>query len=312
MVQRTQIIVTIFLYLSWINCISQSSQCNGLAENIEIVNSYTLEDPQFVEGFFYDSDSDLIYESYGLYQHSGIRAYPLEDPITMENTQILYENPTDQFAEGLSKIGDVFYQLTYKEGIINTFHEEIDDTGNRQLVLDQQLALPRNQECIVPEGWGLTTDGERYLYMSDGSNSIYRFDPTNLSPFDQEEFEYAYAEGECSPDTQFEETYYIFNPEDPEVPLANLNELELVGDLLYVNILDFSVETFFIVEIQVTENSLTSTRMFDLCYLHELLCSEMENWEGAREFNGIAYHDPSGTFLLTGKEWPLIYSVDID
>mmetsp|Transcript_21981 Transcript_21981/g.24411 ORF Transcript_21981/g.24411 Transcript_21981/m.24411 type:complete len:152 (+) Transcript_21981:497-952(+) len=151
--------------------------------------------------------------------------------------------------------------------------------------------------------------------MSDGSNRIFRINPNDLLEFDRDEFELNYAEGECPEETQFDETYHIYSPDNPELPLGNLNELELVGDLLYVNILDFSVNTFYIAQIELNGSSLTATRIYDLCGLYEQMCTEIGEEDGCqtpREFNGIAFHDPSSTFLITGKDWPIIFSVELN
>jgi len=124
----------------------QNRVCQGLPRDVELVSTFTYEEPKFIEGFYYDPENDLIYESYGLYEESGIRAYPLEDPISEENVQILYENPPEQFGEGLARVGDSIYQLTYQEGIVNQFHEEIDENGDRHFVLDNQYSIPRTEE----------------------------------------------------------------------------------------------------------------------------------------------------------------------
>lgn len=256
-------IIVIFSLLNLTLSVGQNRRCNGLPRDVEIVDTYTLEDPRFIEGFFYDDENDLIYESYGLYEESGIRAYPLQDPISDDIVMDLYQNPSEQFAEGLARIGDSFYQLTYQEGIINEFHEEVSEEGDRTFVLDNQYAMPRTEECNNVEGWGLTTDGT-YLYMSDGSNRIYSFLPDNLVDFDQDQFEENYEDGECPEELVFEDTYDIYMPNDPNTPLSNLNELEFVGDYIYANILDFSVQTFFIAQIESVEGVLKTRRLFNL------------------------------------------------
>ncbi|CAI2376179.1 unnamed protein product [Moneuplotes crassus] len=295
----------------------QNRVCQGLPRDVELVGTFTYEEPKFIEGFYYDPENDLIYESYGLYEESGIRAYPLEDPISEENVQILYENPPEQFGEGLARVGDSIYQLTYQEGIVNQFHEEIDENGDRHFVLDNQYSIPRTEECTVVEGWGLTSDGT-YLYMSDGSNRIYRFLPSDLIEFSQDDFDMDYDDGECSEEVRFPTTFDIFHNHDPTTPLSNLNELEFVDGSIFANILDFSVQTFYVAQIDIEEDALTTRRVFNLCYLHDLACEAIGanandgSCAQVREFNGIAYHNPTDTFLFTGKEWPMIFSVSLD
>jgi glutaminyl-peptide cyclotransferase len=84
-------------------------------------------------------------------------------------------------------------------------------------------------------------------------------------------------------------------------PLININEMELVGDKLYVNVW-FSD---FIFEVNLA--SAAVTRIID--------CSEIVAKEASADeqnvLNGIAY-DGKGQFYITGKNWKNMFVVKIE
>lgn len=86
----------------------------------------------------------------------------------------------------------MFYQLTFQDGILNELTLGEDEEGNAILELQHRYAIPRDDDCVVPDGWGLTDD-ETYLYMSDGTDRIYRIDPATLIEFDADEFNIIYG-----------------------------------------------------------------------------------------------------------------------
>mmetsp|Transcript_25153 Transcript_25153/g.24916 ORF Transcript_25153/g.24916 Transcript_25153/m.24916 type:complete len:101 (+) Transcript_25153:513-815(+) len=100
--------------------------------------------------------------------------------------------------------------------------------------------------------------------MSDGSNRIYRFLPSDLIEFSQDDFDMDYDDGECSEEVRFPTTFDIFHNHDPTTPLSNLNELEFVDGSIFANILDFSVQTFYVAQIDIEEDALTTRRVFNL------------------------------------------------
>lgn len=67
------------------------------------------------------------------------------------------------------------------------------------------------------EGWGLTHDN-RYLYSSDGTHNIYKIDPDTFTVVDS---------------IQVTDTYGN--------QLEYINELEMVGNYIYANVLPSNV-----------------------------------------------------------------------
>jgi glutamine cyclotransferase len=104
----------------------------------------------FTEGLVVDGR--VLFESTGEYGHSRLRR------IDWRSGRILAERtlPT-QFGEGLTRLGDKLYQLTWKAG-----------TG---YIYDADSLASRGRFSYAGEGWGLTNDGHQ-LIMSDGTSVL--------------------------------------------------------------------------------------------------------------------------------------------
>lgn len=125
------------------------------------------------------------------------------------------------------------------------------------------------------EGWGLCHDGER-LVMSDGSATLTFRDPGTFE-----------AEG-------------TVDVTRDGAPLPMLNELECVGDLVYANVW----QTSLIVAIDPDTGEVVASFLFP-----SLLTPEQA--ARADVLNGIAYEPDTGTFLVTGKDWPAMFVFDL-
>ena len=64
------------------------------------------------------------------------------------------------------------------------------------------------------EGWGLCHD-KKYLYTTDGTEYIYKIDPDTMQVI----------------------SYVTVYDEDEDEYIEYLNELEIVGDYIYANVL---------------------------------------------------------------------------
>jgi glutaminyl-peptide cyclotransferase len=126
------------------------------------------------------------------------------------------------------------------------------------------------------EGWGLAYDGAR-LILSDGSHLLRFLDPVLL-----------------------EETGRVLVRERGIIR-DHLNELEWVNGSIYANV----YETDQIVRIDPASGDVTA-----VIDAGGLLTPEQAL--RAEVLNGIAYRPESGTFLLTGKYWPLLFEVELE
>ncbi len=149
-------------------------------------------------------------------------------------------------------------------------------TSHIGFVYDKRDLQRRRTFSYATEGWGLTDD-ERVLIMSDGT-AILRF----IHP------------------VTFDEIKTV-TVADGDVPVANLNELEYVEGLIYANV--WKSERVAVIHSQTGE----VVAWLDLGGLNP----DPERLTGDCVLNGIAYHKPSGHFLVTGKCWPEIYEIEI-
>ena len=126
------------------------------------------------------------------------------------------------------------------------------------------------------EGWGLCFDGE-VLYMSDGSSRLTIRDPGSFLIVDE-----------------------ITVTRDG-VPVTKINELECVGEDIYANVWRTN-------DILVIDRSSGNVR----AAINASGLLTVEESESADVLNGIAYLEESGTFLITGKLWPVMFEVTFE
>lgn len=125
-------------------------------------------------------------------------------------------------------------------------------------------------------GWGLCYDEPRdRLVMSDGSDKLVFRDPQTFAPL-----------GEI--------TVFLDGSE-----LRNLNELECVGDRVWANV--FTTGT--IVEIDIASGAVVTA-------VDALGLRPDTAFDSNAFLNGIAYEESTGSFLITGKLWDVMYEVE--
>jgi glutaminyl-peptide cyclotransferase len=104
-----------------------------------------------------------VWESTGLYGQSTLRRYPLG----AEKWEACSPLPPELFAEGICRVGEAIWQLTWQERTALRWHPD---------TLALLATIPYNRE-----GWGICNAGE-YLLTSDGSSELVRRDPQTLAP----------------------------------------------------------------------------------------------------------------------------------
>jgi glutaminyl-peptide cyclotransferase len=143
------------------------------------------------------------------------------------------------------------------------------------LLWDRATLARRGERAYDGEGWGLTTVGSRLL-QSDGSTRLTWRDARTLAVTGTLEV----RDGARA------------------VPL--LNELEAVGDVVYANIWT----TDRIVRIDLASGAVTAR--IDATPLHDEI---LQRGGQPDVLNGIAWRPEAGTFLVTGKLWPVLFEV---
>ena len=159
--------------------------------NYKVVNRFPHRPTIFTQGLIVDGET--LIESGGGYGKSSL------SKVNLNSGKVLVEEevPAHLFAEGVTRLQDSLYQLTYRRGVLRVY--------------DAQTLRFSKQLQYSGEGWGITTDGEN-LIMSDGSDTLKYKDPND-----------------------FKEVRRISVTQDDR-PLKYLNELEWVEGKIYANV----------------------------------------------------------------------------
>lgn len=120
----------------------------------------------FTQGLI--ADADTVWESTGLYGESALRRYRLGDAAPAVQAHL----PGELFGEGICRVGDDIWQLTWKERVALRW-----DAGTLEL---------RDKVGYNRDGWGICVVGEDAaapeLVTSDGTSELVRRDPATLEP----------------------------------------------------------------------------------------------------------------------------------
>ena len=129
-----------------------------LPQTLEFRNivAHPHDSKAFTQGLvFFDG---MLYESTGHYGQSSVRQVEIATGNVLQRKDV----PREFFAEGLERIGDTFYLLTWRE--------------KRCFLLDRQTLERSGEFSYDGEGWGLCFDGES-LILSDGTAILRFYDP---------------------------------------------------------------------------------------------------------------------------------------
>ena len=125
-----------------------------------IVAVYPHDPDSYTQGLYWDNGT--LFEGTGLYGESALLETELKSGKALRRESL----PAEFFGEGIARLGDTIYQLTWQEGVA--------------LLYDAATFRRIGQFRYTGEGWGLTTDGT-LLYASDGTSRIRVLDPRDFS-----------------------------------------------------------------------------------------------------------------------------------
>lgn len=232
-----------------------------------IVNTYPHDIKAYTQGLeFY---GDLLIESTGNGEGIGTSTKGKSSirKVNAKTGEVIKINELDDaiFAEGATVLNNKIYQLTYKNNEAYVYNLE-------SLQKEKNLPYFKNTE-----GWGLTNDGTN-LYMTDGSDRVYKVDPATFKMID----------------------YIVVSI--PKGTVAAVNELEWVNGEIYANFYGQDAIGVFnpvngtvnaVIDLSDLKNKVTPHPDLDV-------------------LNGIAYNKKTGTFFVTGKNWDKMFEIRIN
>lgn len=231
----------------------------------KILNTYPHDIKAYTQGL--EFHKGILYESTGNGEGIGTRTKGISsvrkvDYKTGKVLQIL-ELPESVFGEGLTILNEQIYQLTYKNNEAYVYNIE---------TLAREKTLPYFKKM---EGWGLTNDGT-HLYMTDGTEKIYKVDPNTL-----EELDYI--------------NIYTHNNK-----VQAVNELEWVDGKIYANFYGSAGIAIINPKNGAVEAVIDFSDLYNQVTRHPDL----------DVFNGIAYNPDTKTFFVTGKNWDKMFEIE--
>jgi len=232
-----------------------------------IVNTYPHDIKAYTQGLeFY---GDILIESTGNGEGIGTRTKGKSSirKVNAKTGEVVKINELDDaiFAEGSTVLNNKIYQLTYLNNEAYVYNLES---------LQKEKTFPYFQKM---QGWGLTNDGTN-LYMTDGSDRVYKINPTDFSLID----------------------YIVVSI--PKGTVAAVNELEWVNGEIYANFYGQDSIGIF------SPTDGTVTAVLDLSDLK----SKVTQHPDLDVLNGIAYNKKTGTFFVTGKNWDKMFEIKIN
>lgn len=231
-----------------------------------IVNTFPHDTKAYTQGL--EFHGDILIESTGngvsAAGNKGKSSVRKVNPKTGEVIQITELDDTI-FGEGATVLNNKIYQLTYKNNEAYVYNLE---------TLQKEQTLPYFKST---EGWGLTNDGT-YLYMTDGSDKMYKVDPQGFSKIEE---------------------FYVASHANT---IPTINELEWVDGKIYANFYGSNL-------IGVID---PNTGRVEAAIDFTPLLSQLSNHPDQDVFNGVAYNKKTGTFFVTGKNWDKMFEVKIN
>jgi glutamine cyclotransferase len=225
---------------------------------VVVRHAYPHDPTAFTEGLSYRDG--YLFESTGWRGHSSLRKVELATGKVVKQLGLSFEF----YGEGSAAVGRDMVALTY--------------TSNVGFVYDRDTFALKRHFRYKGEGWGLASD-ERYLYMSDGTDTIRVLDPAT-----QQELRRIHVTARG-------------------IPVERLNELEMVEGELFANVW----KTDTIARIDPRTGKVVG--WIDL----DGLLPPAQRGTDDREavLNGIAWDSRGRRLFVTGKLWPRLFQVEL-
>jgi glutaminyl-peptide cyclotransferase len=232
----------------------------------EVVNSYPHDPKAFTEGLFYHDG--FLYESTGEEGRSSLRKIELTTGKIVQK----WDNPREDFGEGIAMIGDKIYQLTWQQELGRVF--------------DAKTFSVQKEFSYTGEGWGMTTDGT-HLIFDQGTHVLKFVDAETLKTV---------------------KTVPVM--QENGKPLMQLNELEMIKGELWANVWhseqpDILGKPNLIARIDPNAGKVLG--WIDLAGISPDDQGHKDQEENT--LNGIAYDVEKDRIFVTGKQWKKLYEI---
>ena len=179
------------------------------------------------------------------------------------------------FGEGIELIGDDLYMLTWRAG--------------ECFVFDRETLKYKKTYKYSGEGWGLAFDGT-HLILSDGTSTLRFYDPNDFS---------------------LKKRVTVYDGESLKRgrKIANLNELEMVEGELWANVW----HSDRIARIDPNTGKISAWINCTSFVPAEIKQKRATDQNFAEKvLNGIAYDPKTKRIFITGKEWPVLYEIQLN
>lgn len=224
-----------------------------------IVNTYEHDLTSYTQGLeFYNG---ILYESTGQRGESKVRKINYKTGNVTQNSTL----EPQYFGEGLTIFNNKVYQLTWQEKTGFIYNTE---------TLQREKTFTYFKDM---EGWGLTHN-DKYLIMSDGSNTIYFLDPAT------------------------QKLVRSINVYTDTSKIDQINELEWIDGKIWANI--YQKDAIAIIN---PENGAVEA-VIDLSELK----TKVKQHEKIDVLNGIAYNPATKTVFVTGKNWDKLFELKVN
>lgn len=224
----------------------------------KVVHVFPHDQNAYTQGLVYHDG--FLYEGTGLNGRSSLRK------VNLETGEVLQKVDLDQqyFGEGIAIFKDKILQLTWQA-----------EKGFIYNLSDFRLL---GQFSYSGEGWGLASDDDRQLYMSDGTAQIRVLDGNTL----QEKRRFTVRDG--------------------STPVKQLNELEVVRGEIFANVWHSD---------WIARISPRTGKVVGWIDLTDILSPVYRRSDEDAVLNGIAYDSKGDRLFVTGKLWPSIFQIEL-
>jgi len=233
-----------------------AAQSTTPVDTFRVIKAYPHDAGAYTQGLIYRDG--FLFESTGLNGRSSLRKVKLETGEVVQQRQV----DAAHFAEGLADWKDQLVQLTWQ--------------SNVAFVYDLVSFAPRRTLSYSGEGWGLTSDGKRFI-LSDGSDQLRFLDPETFREIGR----VAVTDGKTR--------------------IRDLNELEYIRGEVYANVWHTD---------RIARIAPDTGRVVGWIDLQGIMSSGYK-LESEAVLNGIAHDRAGNRLFVTGKLWPRLFEIEV-